>query len=87
MNIAIALLTYMMERRPRDFKKPKLAESGKPDLKMPTSTMEKLSGGTNRPSPSLSIFSPTATAVGAATSRTLQISPSKLSSSFICFGA
>lgn len=37
--------TYMMERRPRVWRKEKLAESGKPERKMPLSTMEKLRGG------------------------------------------
>ena len=47
--------TYITERRPRDFKKPKLASSGKPDRKMPLSTIEKFSGGisNSNPSPSL----------------------------------
>ena len=49
------LFTYITERRPRDFKKPKLASSGKPDRKMPLSTIEKFSGGisNSNPSPSL----------------------------------
>lgn len=37
--------TYMMERRPRVWRKEKLADSGKPERKMPLSTMEKLRGG------------------------------------------
>lgn len=41
----------MMERSPRDFKKPELAESGKPDLNMPLSTIAKLRGGTSNSSP------------------------------------
>jgi hypothetical protein len=46
---------YRMERRPRDCKKLKLAESGKPDLNIPLSTIAKFSGGTNSSSsPSLS---------------------------------
>lgn len=39
--------THITERRRRDFRNPKLAESGKPDLKMPLSTIAKFSGGTN----------------------------------------
>uniref|UniRef100_A0A2P2K1T6 Uncharacterized protein n=1 Tax=Rhizophora mucronata TaxID=61149 RepID=A0A2P2K1T6_RHIMU len=35
----------MMERRPRVWRKEKLAEPGKPDRKMPLSTMAKFSGG------------------------------------------
>lgn len=42
-----------MERRRRDFKNPKLAESGKPDLKMPLSTMAKFRGGASISSPPL----------------------------------
>lgn len=42
----------MMERRPRVWRKEKLADSGKPDRKMPLSTMEKLRGGMKRSSPS-----------------------------------
>lgn len=37
--------TYMMERRQSVWRKEKLAEAGKPDLKMPLSTMEKFKGG------------------------------------------
>lgn len=44
----------MMERSPRDFKKPKFAESGKPDLKTPLSTIAKFRGGTSNSSPPLS---------------------------------
>lgn len=47
-------MTYIMERRPSDFKKPKLALSGKPERKMPLSTMAKLSGGISNSSPSFS---------------------------------
>lgn len=50
-----------MERSSRDFKKPKLAESGKPDLKTPVSTIAKFSGGTSNSSPSRS---PSSTAIG-----------------------
>lgn len=39
--------SHITERRRRDFRNPKLAESGKPDLKMPLSTIAKFSGGTN----------------------------------------
>jgi len=41
-----------MERRPRVWRKEKLAGSGKPERKMPLSTMEKFRGGTKRSSPS-----------------------------------
>lgn len=44
-----------MERMPRDCKKLKLAESGKPDLNTPWSTMEKFKGGTKSSSLSLSL--------------------------------
>lgn len=47
-----------MERSSRDFKKPKLAESGKPDLNTPLSTIAKFSGGTSNSSPSRSASSP-----------------------------
>lgn len=50
-----------MERSSRDFKKPKLAESGKPDLNTPLSTIAKFSGGTNNSSPSRS---PSSTTIG-----------------------
>ncbi|KAF7831858.1 putative tyrosine-protein phosphatase [Senna tora] len=40
------------ERRPRDSRKEKLAGPGKPDRKMPLSTIAKLNGGTKTPSPS-----------------------------------
>lgn len=36
----------MMDRRLSDSRKAKLEGCGKPDLKMPSSTMEKLEGGT-----------------------------------------
>lgn len=42
----------MMERRPRVWRKEKLAGSGKPERKMPLSTMAKLRGGMKRSSPS-----------------------------------
>lgn len=54
-NVFCFFFTYITERRPRDFKKPKLASSGKPERKMPLSTIEKFSGGisSSNPSPSL----------------------------------
>jgi len=39
-------LSYTMERRSRESRKRKLAASGRPERKMPSSTMAKLSGGT-----------------------------------------
>lgn len=50
--------TDMMERRPRVWRKEKLAGSGKPERKMPLSTMAKLRGGMKRSSPSSATASP-----------------------------
>lgn len=78
----------MIERSPRDFKKVKFAESGKPDLKTPLSTIAKFNGGTNATSPSLlSSFFPTNRAVGVSVgddSITAQFCPPN-PSSFISF--
>lgn len=50
-----------MERRPRVWRNEKLLDSGKPERKMPLSTMAKLSGGMKRSS---AHSSPAATAGG-----------------------
>lgn len=50
--------THMIVRSPRDLRKLKLAESGKPDLKTPLSTMAKFKGGTNSSSPSVALSPP-----------------------------
>ena len=39
-------ITYIIERRPSDWRKRKLASSGKPERKMPLSTIAKFNGGT-----------------------------------------
>lgn len=44
---------YMMERSPRVWRNEKLEGSGKPERKMPLSTIEKLRGGMKRSSPSI----------------------------------
>lgn len=49
--------THMMERRLRVLRKGKLGGWGNPDRKMPSSTMEKLEGGTRTSSPSSSFTS------------------------------
>ena len=43
----------MIDRRPRVLRNGKLAESGNPERYIPSSTIEKLSGGTNRCSSAL----------------------------------
>jgi hypothetical protein len=55
---------------------PKLAESGKPDLKIPLSTIAKFSGGTNASSASSELF-------GGVTSAAKDIWPLELSSFMI----
>lgn len=76
----------MMERRRRVWRKEKLAESGKPDLKMPLSTIEKFKGGMRVTS------SPVTTGAGwdersttDATSMVLHICSASSSSSSCCW--
>lgn len=73
-----------MERRPRVCKKEKLAVSGKPDRKMPLSTIAKLRGGTWNSSSKFSVFEDGGSTT--ATSIVLHVSSPWVSSCFIING-
>lgn len=82
--------TYTIDRIPRDCKKLKLAELGKPDLKTPLSTMAKFRGGTNSSSSSLSLSPPVAGAFAVGKTAdgrliTVPVSPSELSTFIAIF--